>query len=169
MIETDRLLIKPLSGNQLKKYVDSSNELSLDMGLKPSLVLLDENVKEAIRNDLLTNIFDENKDPLFYTMWLIIKRKSAVIIGAICFHGEPDDKGEVEIGYGTDEPFQNLGYMSETIAGLAQWIFENKKAQIIKAETECDNIPSISVLEKNGFKITQQTDSSFILKLVNDL
>jgi len=162
MIETARLLIKPLSAEQLKKYVDSADELAFEMGLKPSPVVMDENVKNAIRNDLLPTIHDKNKDPLFYTMWLIIEKKSGTIIGGICFHGEPDDKGEVEIGYGIDEPYQNNGYMSETISGFTQWIFENKKAKIIKAETECDNLSSIRVLEKNGFKITEQTDRSLI-------
>jgi [ribosomal protein S5]-alanine N-acetyltransferase len=165
MIETSRLSIKPLSAEQLKKYVDSADELAFEMGLKPSPVVMDENVKNAIRDDLLPNILDKNKDPLFYTMWLIIEKKSTAIIGGICFHGEPDDNDEVEIGYGIDETFQNNGYMSETISGFTQWIFENTKAKIIKAETECDNLASIRVLEKNGFKITEQTDHSLIFSI----
>lgn len=55
--------------------------------------------------------------------------------------------------------------MSETIAGFIHWIDKNKKARVIKAETESNNIASIRVLEKNGFKINQQTEGGLIFKL----
>lgn len=165
MIETKRLIIKPLNSDQLEKYINSPDELAADLGLVPSPVLMGEEVKEAIRNDLLPNVTDVTKDPLFYTMWLVIKKNSKTIVGGICFHGEPDENGEVEIGYGIDEPFQNRGYMSETIAGIPHWITDYKKVKVIKAETEYDNISSIRVLEKNGFKVSQQIDDALILKL----
>jgi [ribosomal protein S5]-alanine N-acetyltransferase len=165
MIETERLIIKPLTGDQLKKYIDSPDVLALDLGLIPSQVLMGEEVKDAIRNDLLPNVTDVTKDPLFYTMWLVIEKNSKTIVGGICFHGEPDKNKEVGIGYGIDEPYQNRGYMSETIAGLTHWITDHKKVKVIKAETECDNISSIRVLEKNGFTVSQQIDDTLILKL----
>jgi [ribosomal protein S5]-alanine N-acetyltransferase len=165
MIETYRLIIMPLSGEQLKKYANSPDELATDLGLVPSQVLMGEEVKDAIRNDLLANVTDVTKDPSFYTMWLVIEKNSKAIVGGICFHGEPDENGEVEIGYGIDELYHNRGYMSETIDGIIQWIVENKKVKIIRAETECNNISSIRVLEKNGFKISQQIDNILILRL----
>lgn len=165
MIETKRLLIKPLTAVELKKHIDSPDKLALSLGLIPSKTLMDKEIQNAILNDLLPNIINENKDPLFYTLWIIIEKNTKAIVGGICFHGEPDENGEVEIGYGTDEPFQNMGYMSETIAGLIQWIVENKKAKIIRAETECDNISSIRVLEKNGFKESTRNGNSLILRL----
>lgn len=55
--------------------------------------------------------------------------------------------------------------MSETIEGFINWIRRNKKAKVIKAETERDNIASIRVLEKNGFKINHQSEGGFIFKL----
>jgi predicted acetyltransferase len=165
MIKTNRLIIIPLTGDQLKKYVDSPDELAGDLGLVPSTVLMPDEVKDAIRNDLLPKITDKTNDPLYHTMWLVVEKKQSAIIGGICFHGEPDENGEVEIGYGTDEPFQNRGYMSETIAGFIHWIDKNKKARVIKAETESNNIASIRVLEKNGFKINQQTEGGLIFKL----
>jgi len=164
MIETSRLIIKPLDGDQLKKYVDSPSELADDLGLVPSTVLMPGEVKDAIRNDLLPKITDTTKDPLYHTMWLVVEKKQSAIIGGICFHGGPDENGEVEIGYGIDEPFQNRGYMSETIAGFIHWVGKNNKAKVINAETESENIASIRVLEKNGFKLNQQTESGLLFK-----
>ena len=165
MIETRRLIIKPLTGDQLKKYANFPNELADDLGLVPPSVLMADEVKDAIQNDLLPKMTDPTKDPLYHTMWLIVEKSRSAIIGGICFHGEPDEYGEVEIGYGIDEPFQNRGYMSETITGFTHWIIGNKKVKVIKAETGSDNIASVRVLEKNGFKISQQIDGTLLFKL----
>jgi len=165
MIETKRLIIKPLSSDELKKHINSPNELANDLGLIPSQILIDKETQEAILNDLLPNIEDSNKDSLFYTMWIVIEKSKKAIVGGICFHGEPNENGEVEIGYGTDDGYRNQGYMTETIAGMVQWIRCNKDVKIIKAETDNENISSVRVLEKNGFKICQRNDNSVILGL----
>jgi RimJ/RimL family protein N-acetyltransferase len=128
-------------------------------------VLIDKVTQEAILNDLLPNIEDSTKDSLFYTMWIVIEKSKKAIIGGICFHGEPNETREVEIGYGTDEGYRNQGYMTETIAGLVLWIRNNKNVKLIKAETDSQNISSVRVLEKNGFRISQRNDNSVILGL----
>ena len=165
MIETKRLFIKPLTAEELKRHIDSPIDFAKDLGLIPSQSLIDNETKEAILNDLLPNITDISKDSEFYTMWILIEKVKKAIIGGICFHGEPNEKGEVEIGYGTDLAFRNNGYMTESISGLIHWLRENKDVKAITAETEITNITSIKVLEKNDFKLIQQCDNSVILKL----
>lgn len=165
MIRTKRLIIKPLTGDELKKHIASPEELAKGMGLIPSQTLADENTKEAIINDLLPNLEDSNKDPLFYTMWMIIEKNKRAIVGGICFHGEPDENGEIEIGYGTDYEYRNKGIMTEAIAGLIQWLKNDNRVKKIRAETEADNISSVRVLEKNHFNVFQSKDDSVILKL----
>lgn len=165
MIETKRLLIKPLTAEELKKYVDSPDNFAQEIGLIPSQSLIDNETREAILKDLLPTIIDTNKDSSFYTMWIVIEKSENAIIGGICFHGEPDENGTVEIGYGTDLKYRNKGYMTETISGLIQWIRENKKVKSITAETENTNISSIKVLENSGFKLNQQYDNNLLLRL----
>lgn len=165
MIKTKRLIIRPLTGNELKKHIDSPKELAKGLGLIPSQTLMDKNAQEAIINDLLPNIGDSNKDPLFYTMWIIVEKSEGAIVGGICFHGEPDGNGEVEIGYGTDYRYRNKGIMTETIAELIQWLKTDNRVKVIRAETEKDNISSVRVLTKNDFKVFQRNKNSVILKL----
>ncbi len=165
MVETQRLILKPLSGNELIKHIKFPYELAEDLGLIPSTSLMEEVVQDAILNDLLPNLSDLKKDYLFYTMWIIVEKNKRAIIGGICFHGEPDKNGEVEIGYGTDDDYRNNGYMTEAISGLIQWATVNKKIRKIKAETDKTNISSIRILEKNNFEITGQNDNSVIMKL----
>jgi len=165
MIETPRLIIKPLSYDELKKHIESPIELANDLGLISSKSLINKETKEAIINDLLPNMTDSKKDSLFYTMWFVIEKAKRAIIGGICFHGEPDDNGEGEIGYGIDDNYRNQGYLTETIDGLMHWIRNNKKVRVIRAETDCANIPSMRVLEKNGFTVCKQNENLVILKL----
>ena len=124
----------------------------------------DKETNEAVFNQLLPNLENPENDPLFYTMWIVVEQSKKAIIGGICFHGAPDSNGELEIGYGIDEKFQNQGYMTETIRGMVEWLKISKKAKIVKAETVVSNISSLKVLEKNGFKIVQNTEM-MVLKL----
>ncbi len=164
MIETERLLIKPLSAEELIKHIKFPDELAKELGFKPSKALIDEETQEAIINDLLPNIVDQNKDSLFYTMWIIIEKKEKTIIGGICFHGKADKDGEVEIGYGIDDEYMNKGYMTETIQSLLTWLEKRKDVRIVKAETEQTNISSIRVLEKTGFKQFNRVGDLIVFK-----
>ena len=165
MIETQRLILKPLSYNESIKHIKFPDELAKDLELAPSKSLIGKEVQEAILNDLLPNLSDSTKDSLFYTMWIMVEKSIKAIIGGVCFHGEPNKNGEVEIGYGTDDDYQNKGYMTEAIFGLIQWATDNERIHSIKAETDKTNIASILVLEKNNFELTEQNDNSVIMKL----
>ena len=164
MIETERLLIKPLLAEELIKHIKFPDELAKELGFKPSKALIDEETQEAIINDLLPNIVDPNKDSLFYTMWIIIEKKEKAIIGGICFHGQANERGEVEIGYGIDDEYMNKGYMTEIIQALLTWLEKRKDVRIVKAETEKTNISSIRVLEKTGFKLFNQVGDLLMFK-----
>lgn len=165
MIETQRLFIKPLTAEELKKHLDSPSGLARELGFIPSQSPMDEETKDAIRSHLLPHIEDTTKDMHFYTMWIIVEKAEKAIVGGICFHGEPDESGEVEIGYGMDEAYRNKGYMTETIAGLIRWIGQNTGVRSIIANTGSTNLSSVNVLEKNGFKRIQQHDDTLLLRL----
>jgi len=143
-IKVDLVTINILA-QKLKKHIDLPNDFAMELGLIPSQSLIDNETKEAISNDLLPNIADTTKDPDFYTMWIMIEKVQKAIIGGICFHGEPNENGEVEIGYRTDFYYRNRGFMTETIAGLIRWIRENKHVKAIKAETLIENSSSVKV------------------------
>jgi len=154
-----------LSLEELKRHIESPICFAQELGFRPSSSLIDKETQEAILNDLLPKLNDPTKDPLFYTMWILVEKSKKAIIGGICFHGEPDESGEVEIGYGTDEEYQNQGYMTETIAKFIGWTKNLIHVKVIKAETERMNYSSIRVLEKNGFQVFCENGDSVILKL----
>jgi len=164
-IETERLKVKALTAEELKQHVQSPDDFANKSGLKPSSSLIDYQTREAILNDLLPNVDDPAKDYLFYTMWIIIHKQKKTIIGGLCFHGEPDENGEIEIGYGIDNNYRNQGFMYEALIGLIDWLKNTSKVESITAETEYSNSASIKLLEKVGFEKVKKINNFLSLKL----
>lgn len=165
IIETSRLIIKALTSDELKKYVRSMTELASALNLQAIPHDPEPVIVEAITKDLLPNLNDSAKEAIFYTLWVVIEKTQRKIVAGFCFHGSPDEHGEVEIGYGTESDYQNQGFMSETLSGLIDWLRENTSVKIIRAETENENLPSTRLLEKAGFTRCNSKNSLFVWRL----
>ena len=151
MISTDRLIIKPLSLEELQWHSTSPRDFARSMSVATSLTVIDTETKDAIDNVLLPNLAKNPDNPLFWTMWIIIDTSKMAIIGAFCFHGAPDENNEIEIGYGTDHIYRNQRYMTEAISAIVNWLKDNTNIRSIKAETDESNIASVRLLTNNGF------------------
>ena len=57
----------------------------------------------------------------------------------------------LRLGYVVAETFQGKGMASEMIAGLVTWCRASGVVSSLSGGAEVDNLPSIKVLEKNGF------------------
>jgi RimJ/RimL family protein N-acetyltransferase len=90
------------------------------------------------------------------------------MVGDLCFVGEPDSEGEVEIGYGVYEEFRKRGFMTEAVAGIIKWSEKQPDIRSIVASTEKSNIDSYSILERNDFIKSGETESLFNWKLKLD-
>lgn len=159
MIETERLIIWPLSYNELCLYASNPQVLAKEMGYGIPESLVDTATQEAIETDLLPFLSDSTKDSRFYTMWIVVEKKEKTIIGGLCFHGDPDEKGCVEVGYGIHERYCNRGYATEALAGMIEWLKDDTTVATLMAETEQENGGSIRVLEKNGFVQERRKDT----------
>ena len=87
------------------------------------------------------------------------------MIGDLCILGEPNADGEIEIGYGTYDEFQNRGYMTELVGGIIEWAKSQTKVKSILASTDKTNKASSKVLEKNNFLQVGETDTSINWKI----
>lgn len=161
MIETEHLILKPLTQNQLEKYIKTDFSLETELNLFKNPRLVSPALKEALEETILPNVANLNKNYLFSTLWTIISKAENVMIGDLCFQGEPNIDGEIEIGYGTYEKFQNKGYMTEAVNGLIDWAKKQSNINSIYAETLKDNKASFSILEKNNFIKIGETETLF--------
>lgn len=159
MIETHRLILKPLTYQQMLKYVKNDHSLEAELTLNNSSMVLSPALKEALTQSILPNLKNPDNNYLFFTLWTVINKEENRAVADICFQGEPNEQGEVEIGYGTYEQHQGKGYMSEAVKGILAWAAKQTKINAVTASTDKTNVASYTVLEKNDFiKVGESKD-----------
>jgi ribosomal-protein-alanine N-acetyltransferase len=161
MLQTARLIIQPLTYDQLVKYIRADHSLEAELQLEPASIVISPDLKEALEQAILPNVADSRRNYLYYTLWTIISKRHNSMVGDICFVGEPNEAGEVEIGYGTYEHHQGKGYMTEAVQAMVQWAAQQPGINYIVASTLKDNTPSYAVLQKNGFIKTGESADLF--------
>ena len=149
-LETERLIIKLLTLSQLKLWLNNikllEKELNCIFDAEPM-----ENSFLNIINGQIEVIENDPENYVYYSFWLIIRKKDNVVIGSMDFKNKPNEKKEIEIGYGLGKKYEHNGYMTEAIKAFCEWALTDKKVETIIAETEIENIPSKRILEKCGF------------------
>jgi RimJ/RimL family protein N-acetyltransferase len=166
MIETERLILKPLTYEQLLKYTTCDNSLEKELNLNVTSRTISPELKEALEQTILPNVADKTKNHLYSTLWTAISKTENKMIGDLCIIGEPNSQGEIEIGYGTYEEFQNKGFMTEIVGGIIEWVKSQPTVKSIIASTDKTNIASYKVLQKNNFIKVGASDTSFKWKLI---
>ncbi len=165
MIETARMILKPLTYDQLLKYIQCDHSLEAELQLNNTARTLSPELKEAFEHSILPNVADHTKNYLYYTLWTGILKSEKIMIGDLCIVGEPNAVGEIEIGYGTYDEFQNKGLMTEMVQGIIEWTKTQTMVKSIIASTEKTNTASFKVLKKNSFIKIGETDTLFHWKL----
>lgn len=161
MIETKRLILKPLTYEQLAKYIKCDNSLEVELKLNETSRMISPELKEAFEQTILPNVADKSKNYLYSTLWTAISKIDNKMVGDLCIVGEPNADGEIEIGYGTYDEFQNKGFMTEIVSGIIEWAKTQPKIKAIVASTDKTNPASFKVLEKNSFIKIGETEVLF--------
>lgn len=164
-IETADLYLRPLNQNQLLQYIRMDPELEKGWNLNPVHRDISTELKEALEDTILPSVADKTKNYLFSTLWVVIRKDLNQMVAALCFKGEPNHLGEIEIGYGTFDLFQGRGYMTQAVAAIIPWAAQQSSVVSITAETEKSNQASIVVLEKNQFTQVNELGSKCYWKL----
>ena len=151
MIETKRLILRPLTYDQLVKYTKCDNSLEKELNLNETSRTISPELKEAFEQTILPNVADTTKNYLYSTLWTAISKAENKMIGDLCIVGEPNVDGEIEIGYGTYDEFQGKGFMTEIVSGIIEWTKTQSSVKSIIAMTDKTNAASFKVLQKNNF------------------
>jgi ribosomal-protein-alanine N-acetyltransferase len=88
-------------------------------------------------------------------MWTICIKESLEPVGTICLWNFSEDKKQAEVGYDLLPEHQDKGYMSEALKTVLDVGFNTINLKTIEAFTHQDNLSSIKLLEKNGFKLEE--------------
>ena len=158
-LTTDRLVLRQLC-------IDDANEIYL--------LRSDESVNKYLDRDKATGIDDATnfinkinnavaKNESLY--WAITIKGNNSLIGTICLFSMDIEKDRAEIGYELIPKFQGKGFMQESISTIIKFAFDDLRIKTITAALRADNLKSITVLERNNFKL----DSNFIYATKEEL
>jgi [ribosomal protein S5]-alanine N-acetyltransferase len=148
-----------LTYNQLVKYTKCDNSLEEELKLNETSRTISPELKEAFEQTILPNVANHPDTYLFHTLWTVISKNENKMVGDMCIVGEPNAEGEIEIGYGTYDEFQNKGIMTETVGRMIEWFKTEPIVKSIIASTEKSNSASFKVLEKNNFIKISETET----------
>ena len=165
MVESKRLIIIPLSSNQLLKYIKLDGSLESELNLVPLTRTISPELKDALEQDILPRVSDSTKKFIYSTLWTIVLKEKNIMVGDLCFMGEPNDLDEIEIGYGIYENFRGNGFMKEAVHAIISWAKHQDGVKSITAKTEKSNIASFTILEKNDFVKVSETDNLYCWNL----
>jgi ribosomal-protein-alanine N-acetyltransferase len=73
-------------------------------------------------------------------------------VGTICCFDFSTDQATAEIGYELHPSYQHKGIMQEALTTVLRYGFQVLQLKSITAFPSADNVPSIRLLERNGFK-----------------
>lgn len=155
MISTRRLLLIPLTRQNLSNSLVSIKELSVELDLPIVSDLLDSKGESAVEKKL-----EKMRDvPEFlhpwHTYWLVVIQAENIGVGLVGFKGAPDRIGSVEISYSLSPIFQGRGYMTEAVVALTDWAFSHRDClRVTATQVAPENYPSRKVLFKAGFQET---------------
>ncbi len=139
------------------------------LGLRNCLIQCGEPFDEAFE-DALENFWkpmskENPQDYEWFTNWLIVLKFENTTIGGIGLSGKPNEKGETETGYAIDIHYRGKGYMTQALALMCKWFFEQNDTKSLIAHTMPNGIISQKTLIKNGFELIgpEVTDDGEVL------
>jgi RimJ/RimL family protein N-acetyltransferase/uncharacterized damage-inducible protein DinB len=86
------------------------------------------------------------------------------LAGIVGYKGRPGPDGTVEIGYSVMEEYQRQGIAAEAAGALVARAFGAPEVRRVIAETLPALLPSIRVLEKNGFRLIGEGSTPGVIR-----
>jgi RimJ/RimL family protein N-acetyltransferase len=147
-IITDRLIIIPMTYSIVSSILSGNNKEIEKLGVNL-------NGKWPLQDTLDILLFTKdnmkkNDEVSGFEVWMVVKKEDMTVIGDAGFKGEPDENGEIEIGFGLIKEEQRKGYGYEVASSLIKWASQKDIVKDIKADCLIDNIGSIKILKKCG-------------------
>ena len=99
--------------------------------------------------------------------WVVSYKNETKLVGTICLWNISKDQTKADIGFELLPDFQEKGIMQEVIPTVIDYGFNTMKLITIEGEVDPNNIKSIKLMEKFGFKYTCKLAQTDIYSLKN--
>ncbi|KAJ50169.1 RimJ/RimL family protein N-acetyltransferase [Clostridium tetanomorphum] len=158
IIQTERLELIPLTLNQLKLWIENIPELEKELDCSYKAESMEGFFLEIVKGQYEITQKDPN-NYLWHSFFFLIRKDDRVVVGSADFKDIPNEKGEVEIGYGLGKQFEHNGYMTEAVKAMCEWALKQKGVRNVIAETDLDGFASQRILERCGFKKDKELET----------
>lgn len=145
-LETERLLIRDLTLDDKQAVFNyrSDAEANKFQSWIPETL---EDVEQFIER----NNKEFNQPESWYQV-LITEKDSKAVIGDIGIHFFGSENLQAELGITLNKDFQGRGYASEALKGVINFLFSDLKKHRIMASIDPENIDSLKLMERIGFR-----------------
>ena len=149
-IITERLILVPVTFEITQSLLNGTSKEIEKRGIKANMEWPTKDTMDIL--PIINKSFEKDKIPSGFEFWMIIKSDNMQVIGDIGFHGKPDKKGVVEVGFGLVAQERGKGFGFEALKYIMNWLTSQNSVKVIKADCLIINKPSARILEKVGMK-----------------
>ncbi|WBX97352.1 GNAT family N-acetyltransferase [Chryseobacterium gambrini] len=145
-LETERLLIRDIILDDkltIFNYRSDAEANKFQSWIPETL----EDVEQFIER----NNKEFNQPESWYQV-LITEKDSKAVIGDIGIHFFGAENLQTELGITLNKDFQGRGYASEALKGVINFLFGDLKKHRIMASVDPENIDSLKLMERIGFR-----------------
>jgi len=144
---TDRLILRSIHTDDSEAIYSYRSDAKVNkyQGWIPERI---EDVYEFIQNRVEAKI----NIPETWHQLVVIEKSSNRIIGDIGLHFLDKEKKQVELGFTLDKNFQRKGFANEAIQEVIRYLFTELNKHRIITSIDPDNLPSIKLVERLGFR-----------------
>ena len=146
ILETNRLILRPIAIDDINEIFAyrSDKETNKYQGWIPETV---EDVRVFVEN-----IATEINLPETWFQFVIIEKLSSTIIGDLGIHFLDHENKQVELGCTLKKDSQRKAYAMEALGRVIDYVFTDLKKHRIVASIDPDNISSLRLLNRLGFR-----------------
>jgi ribosomal-protein-alanine N-acetyltransferase len=147
VLKTQRLLLEPLTPEHAANLfnVFEHKDIYKYIPGKPPLSVVELETKYEPLQSRLSPAGDE-----LWLNWAVKLNSSGEYVGTV--QATIYEEGPANLGYVFGSNYWGKGYAYEACSGLIEYLFNEYQLKKLKAEVHFENIASIKLLEKLGFK-----------------
>lgn len=150
-IEAERVLLKQLEVDEARVLAAGRTN-----GLLPAVAgyPLEGTVASA---GMVVRRHDAGVPVAGYGSYQVVVTEQRMVIGDIGFHGPPDSRGAVTIGYGIAPEARGKGYATESLIAIIEWALAQPEVKMVNADAALANRASQAVMERAGMRFIEET------------
>jgi RimJ/RimL family protein N-acetyltransferase len=165
ILETKRLILRPIALDDKYEIFEyrSDEESNKYQGWIPKTI--------ADVESFIGKISTKINEAETWFQFVIIEKETHKIIGDLGVHFFDSENKQVEIGCTLNKDFQNIGYATESVKRVIDYLFNELNKHRIIASIDPDNKSSIRLVERIGFRKEAHFVESLLIngKWVDDL